>query len=101
MKTEPPKMNYAMRVMMKMTPTCQDITAKISESLDHPVSCPDKIRIRIHLITCSACRRYRDQLVQITNLVSRLSDETGYQLGDEAKEKIKSTLENESSAGAD
>jgi len=88
-----------MRLMMQITPTCQEITGKISESIDHPVSCPDKIRIRLHLMTCSLCRRYRNQLIQITRLVSGLPETTDHHLSEEVKEKIKSDLQNEFNVG--
>lgn len=42
--------------------TCQEATALISNSLEHRLTLRKKISLKLHLLTCSLCRRYEQQL---------------------------------------
>ena len=59
-----------MPVMSKMTPTCNTITQKISESQDRKISLKDRIGIRIHLMGCNFCRRYEQQLIIMRKMIA-------------------------------
>ena len=77
-------------------PSCEIITHKISESMDHKISIADKIRIRLHLLFCKLCTRYRDQLLIIQKVIGRynqgdaveIEPEEGQRLSDTARKKI-------------
>jgi len=44
------------------TPKCHDITRLISESLDRPLPLRTRLAIKVHLLICVWCERYRKQL---------------------------------------
>lgn len=46
---------------------CQEATYQISESLDHATSFFQRFRLRLHLLICKLCSRYRDQVVFLHN----------------------------------
>jgi len=92
-----------MKIMMplidRLSPSCDVITRKISESMDHPISFRDRFRIRFHILFCAFCKRYRRQLLAIRNMLEksrdRLEDEDTTDtpvLSPEAKERIKHSL---------
>ena len=86
--------------MSKLTPTCEVVTKKISESMDHQISTRDRLRIRIHLLGCEFCARYEKQLVTIRQLIESNIDEmnettAGPNLTPEAKLRIRKKIEQE------
>lgn len=92
-------MDFMMRVMNKITPTCDVITQKISESMDHKISLRNRLKIRLHLLFCKFCRRYQRQLKTMNTLFElRLQQEEenilpkGPTLTSEARERIKQNL---------
>ncbi len=91
------------RIMMplvdSLTPTCDVITQKISESMDHPISLRDRFRIRVHILFCVFCNRYRRQLLAIRDMLKTKRDEIettdiagGPVLSADAKERIRQSL---------
>ena len=89
-----------MPVMSKMTPTCEVVTKKISESMDHQISTRDRLRIRIHLLGCEFCARYEKQLTTIRQMIESNIDEmnetaAGPNLTSEAKLRIRKKIEQE------
>lgn len=88
-----------MPLIDRLSPTCDVITRKISESMDHPISLRDRFRIRFHILFCAFCKRYRRQLLAIRNMLEknrgRLEDEDVADtpvLSPDAKERIKDSL---------
>ena len=49
--------------------SCRRMTELISVSMDRPLKTREKLMLRIHLFTCGACRRYRQQLDRLRNAV--------------------------------
>ena len=41
---------------------CKESTHLISESRDRPLSRPEQLGLRLHLMLCNGCRRYRQQI---------------------------------------
>lgn len=84
------------KLMDFFMPSCEIITHKISESMDHKISIADKIRIRMHLLFCELCTRYRDQLIVLQKMISKYSQddvaeiepEKEPRLSDNARKKI-------------
>jgi len=79
--------------------SCEIITKKISESIDHKLTLKERITIRIHITFCKFCRRYYRQLTMMHHYFEeRLKKETqngplaGSGLSSEAKYRIKKNL---------
>lgn len=51
-----------MRLMARMTPSCKDISALISQSMDTRLPLRKRFAIQMHVAMCSLCRRYEKQL---------------------------------------
>lgn len=58
--------------------SCRKMTQLISKSMDEPLSFRERFMLRLHTITCGACRRYRSQLESMRNAIQRMTpDQTG------------------------
>lgn len=91
--------NMLMMATGMITPTCEVISQKVSESLDHDIGFYDKVRIKIHHIGCEFCRRYEEQIEAVQKIVHGLAEkyeveleEADIHLSDEAKTRIKSSF---------
>jgi hypothetical protein len=80
--------------------SCKDVTRLISESMDHTLPVGKRIGVRLHLLVCRFCARYRRQLHLIRDTVQRIvaeeeasGDTIGEALPEEARERIRRTLE--------
>jgi hypothetical protein len=88
-----------MWVIEKMTPSCEIISKKISRSIDEKLSLMDRLEIKIHILGCILCERYRDQLLAMHRMVGeyskKIEEETPDQtkgLSEEATQRIKLAL---------
>ena len=86
-----------MPVMSKMTPACEVITQKISESMDHKISLSDRFRIRFHLLGCKFCQRYEKQLIIMQKMMENKSKEINElpnspKLSSDAKQRMKQKI---------
>ena len=52
--------------------SCQQTSPLISESLDHPLSVSQKMRLKFHLMMCGVCQCYLAQLKTLSGLAQRL-----------------------------
>jgi len=86
-----------------LTPSCEIITQKISRSMDEPLSWKERLQIRLHLMACVLCDRYRQQLLAMRELIQEgtgtpeddsATPESG--LSPEAKQRIKEQLSKDS-----
>ncbi len=89
------KMNT--RVVKWMKLSCEQTSPLISESLDHPLSTCQKMRLRMHLIMCGVCKCYLQQLKTLGGLAQCLGQEDTPVLKNEVlrpdfKEQLKKTL---------
>jgi len=87
------------RVMDRMGPGCDVISQKISEGMDRPLPLADRLRIRLHLLFCVFCTRYRRQLLILRRVAKvQREREEAYQgteqggLSEKARERIKKAL---------
>jgi hypothetical protein len=81
--------------------SCKDVTQLISEAMDTSLPIGKRIGMRLHLLMCKFCSRYKRQLLLIRETVRRivateekpgeLPEET---LSEEAKERIRKSLRN-------
>ena len=90
--------------LARRLPDCKTITPTLSESLDRRFSLREKIIMRLHLLTCSFCTRYVDQIKFLSDAMhrhdERLTGEenTGVQMASDAKNKLKSALKSAASS---
>ncbi|HEY7586869.1 MAG TPA: hypothetical protein VH866_10215 [Candidatus Deferrimicrobiaceae bacterium] len=81
--------------------SCKDVTQLISESMDRSLPMGKRIGVRIHLLICRFCARYRRQLLLIRDTVRQIitAEERpgapfGETLAPDARERIKASLRN-------
>lgn len=66
-----------MPLMNFLTPTCEVVSHKISESMDHKLPLMDRVRVRLHLMGCELCARYEKQLNTIHKMMADSLTESG------------------------
>ncbi len=78
---------------------CDQMSALMSRAHDDTLPRCERWAVRLHLLYCSACRRYRRQLQFITQVTRRLAAGTGEditapprELSPDARERIKRSL---------
>lgn len=64
-----------MKMIAMSTPSCEVIGRKISESFERPLTLKERLEIKIHLLGCQFCMRYREQLIKLHQMASKLSDD--------------------------
>ena len=92
------KANYAMmRIMVRVMPSCKDISALISEGMDRNLPLRKRLSIRLHVSMCGLCRRYEKQLHLLRESVSHYADPENNvvekSLSPAAKERLEKALE--------
>lgn len=83
--------------LAKRLPDCKSLTPIFSESLDRRPILREKIVMRLHLLTCSACKNYISNLKFMREVFheqeKRLEeDKFSISLSPEARERIKNSL---------
>ena len=82
--------------------SCRRMTELISVSMDRPLKRREKLMLRIHLLTCGACRRYRQQLDRLRGVVRTSCDmiddgtaeQSNAELSSDARARIAEALKN-------
>lgn len=87
-----------MPVMSRLTPTCEVVTQKVSQSMDEPLSMNDRIRVRLHLMGCELCARYEKQLLAMRKMMELHGEEISMSdpknsLADAARQRIKQEIQ--------
>ena len=78
--------------------TCKEVTELTSESLDGGLPIRQRIALRLHLLTCKFCSRYKRQLVfmrdAIRQYAEKIEDERLFSmsLSEESCQRIKSLM---------
>ena len=54
--------NSMMRLMVRVMPSCKEISQLVSASMDEKLPLRKRLSIRLHLVMCDLCRRYEKQL---------------------------------------
>ncbi|MFQ5487204.1 MAG: zf-HC2 domain-containing protein [Gammaproteobacteria bacterium] len=79
--------------MSKML-SCKEVSELVSQSLDRQLSLRERLGVRLHLVVCSMCRRYRKQITFISQatrqLLGRHSPTTALKPG--ARERIEEAI---------
>jgi hypothetical protein len=81
---------------------CEGMSRLASESLDRELGLMERLALRSHLLYCTACRRYRQQLERMRATLRKLAGDVeagvpslGPRLPDEARERIKRAIRRE------
>lgn len=79
--------------------SCRDVTRLISDSMDRTLPAGKRIGVRVHLLLCRFCARYKRQLLLIRDTVRRISAAEGDPAGTitdtlspKARERIRKSL---------
>ena len=64
-----------MGIMSRLTPTCSEVTRKLSRGLDEKLSLRDRVAIKIHLFGCDLCQRYARQIKSVEKMLRQYSDQ--------------------------
>lgn len=86
------------KLIWKLLPSCKDITALVSRSMENDLSWREKFVMKTHLYTCIACQRYLAQLKFMSEVL--VKQETKLEKGEavsprlsaDAAERLKSAL---------
>ncbi len=76
--------------------SCKKISLLISESMDWKLPLYRRLGIKLHLMMCYLCRRYKKQLLFIHSILQtekKIEEIDSASLSPEAKERIKKRLE--------
>jgi hypothetical protein len=84
--------------LARRLPSCNILLPMFSEERERPLTLREKITKKLHLFTCEACRRYVEQIEQMSELVKpRNETETAAEptakLSDDARTRIRAALE--------
>ncbi|MFO7713838.1 zf-HC2 domain-containing protein [Desulfosarcina sp.] len=76
---------------------CQDVSQKVSQSMDASLPLSHRLAVRMHLMMCRYCARFQRQLVMLRQLSRaedpyRASDKTPENLSETTKRRIKEKL---------
>lgn len=82
--------------------SCKEIARLVSQSLDQKLPFRQRLELRVHLMMCSLCSRFRGQILFLREAGRRFAAE-GYrvgvpatvQLSPDARERIRRALERE------
>lgn len=88
--------------LIRLTPSCKEMTRLLSESMDRALPLRTRTKMRLHILICKWCERYKHQLLFIRNVIRRRPDRLEEQeastqtLSPEARERLKQSLANRS-----
>jgi Putative zinc-finger len=54
--------------------SCKDATRLVSEGLDRRLGFAERIALRLHLLLCDGCSRFKSQMVFLRRALARLAD---------------------------
>jgi len=79
--------------------TCKQASKLISQSLDHPLSWSERVRLKLHLIICDACTQFKQQLNLLRTALQHIRNATendlNIQLPSDVKDRIVRTIESD------
>ncbi len=78
---------------------CKKVTRMVSDSLDHKLPLYQRFGIRIHLMMCKLCSRYKDQLLLMRKIIGpkmmdKKETDLSIKLSSKARERIKRLMQN-------
>lgn len=84
-------------LLAALTPPCRQITRTVSRGYEQPLGIAMRVRLRLHLLICTACERYARQLELLHRAASRSGEKQAEnpipaRLSSEAKDRLKARL---------
>jgi len=81
-----------------MKHACEEISRLASEKLERRLSLVERVRLRLHLLMCSACRHYDAHITKLHRILKKRQKNTwsDVQLPSDKREKIKASLKDSS-----
>jgi len=78
---------------------CSEISRLVSDSMDRKLSLYQRLGIRIHLMMCRYCARYRNQLFFLRKTIrfhsaTAADEKPSTDLSDESRNRIKRAIQN-------
>ena len=70
------KKNIMDNLMDRMMISCEKATFLISKSEEEKLSCKEKYQLRVHLMGCKFCRRYKKEIQYLSNALDKFKDPT-------------------------
>lgn len=82
---------------LKALPACQQTVARLSESMERPLSLRERVQVKLHLWVCAWCQWYLEHLDLMRDTARAHADDPpevvrGASLSDEARERIRRKL---------
>lgn len=96
------KLKHAVRYwLLRRLPPCQNTVETISQSMERSLSLSERVKLKLHLWICAWCQWYLEHLQLIRETARAKADEApdfdaGINLSDEARERIRRKLTNQS-----
>ena len=85
-----------MLLICRFTPTCPEVVRILSLGMEKELPLATRIKLRVHYLMCSFCKRYMKQLKYIRQVSREFPDKIGEvsdaSLSADAKEQIKAAL---------
>ena len=77
--------------------SCEETSRLVSESMDRALPLNKRIAVRMHLLMCTSCARFRKQLLVMRLAARKIQDElgdtlTGPSLDPESRQRMKKTI---------
>lgn len=77
--------------------SCKNASQLISKSLDQRLSFSERFKLRLHLLMCDMCTRFKQQLHALQSVIKKLLNQTekesSIQLPQHTKERIHALIE--------
>jgi hypothetical protein len=54
--------------------TCKEAHRLVSEELDHALPLGERLRVRLHLLACSSCTHFKEQMQVLRAAMRRLGE---------------------------
>lgn len=83
-----------LRALKLLNQNCRSATRLVSEAQDRPLDAVEKVGLKIHLLGCRNCRRYRQQIQALDELIKPANEPTpqSQSLPPEARRRIQQKL---------
>ncbi|MBS1272379.1 MAG: hypothetical protein MAGBODY4_01524 [Candidatus Marinimicrobia bacterium] len=91
-------------VIDTLTPSCEVISQQISRSMDESLTLRERLQVKLHLMACKFCYRYRDQLLAIRQKIREQTEEwdadsaiSEFRLSPDKRKQIKAKMRDSAS----
>ena len=63
-------------------PTCREVHRLVSEGMDRDLSLVERVRLRLHLLVCTACTRFSGQMALLRGAMHAFPLDGGVDAGE-------------------